>query len=1004
MILPLSGLCRNDDSDDDSEDDELQDDEDDLKDDEPPEQPVRVAQRGGGKTLMRMRPPSDSESDGNEEAPPQRIVPRTGGKSLIRPPEDDVEESESEAEDEPPEKVVPVRPRTGGKMLSMMQPPADSDDDDDDDEEDVSSDDEEEEKIVPVRPAAGGGKQLRPPGGGKQFRPPSGGKQLRPPPSGGKQLPPPPAATEPKPATVSIMPNAGGGGKQLRRAGPGGGGKQLRRPVEDSDSEDEDAEPKTTTAAATSTKAKPVQQEDNLSDDGREKPVQVARSSGGGKQLVRPAGPGKTGKQLRRAPAKPQEDEESSDDEEDFGDDSDDSSEEESDYEEAPKKGKGKKKPAPKKAPAKKPAAKSPGRPRRAAASRKQIVVEEEEEIFGDDDISSEDDSSDEEMELDENNTEALIKDEEDRKYLDSLPELEREAILGERFEKLKEQYDMKKAMREAKKAKAATSGKAEPKKKRTDKKKKSTGPSTDGDEELARKLAGAGVREKREAEPSGAKSKKAAALAALKKNRKIQKQAAGESSDDDSEDDFADDSDEEDDDEFEAPWQKAARDTKKKSSSRLDDGLDDEDEEMEDVDASKKAKDLARGASQPTEAEAGLEDFRKVTIPRDKLRDWCNEPYFKAAVLECYVRVTIGEDDRGVRMHRLCEIVDVTPVDVAYKFPLSKKGEKPVTTNLKLKLRFGTSERDFAMYLVSNAPPSLEDLQKYTTAQRNNRLEIVSKRRATKLYRLQQNLVENYTYTTEDIEKNLQKRKKLGKLSGNLGGEKTKAAIALQAAKDAYKEADNRFTEAKLKLMEAGDDDNIEELNKTVKECEAAVEEAKKVLGEKQNEERRLREIEDDYKRRLKSRSRDRNWAKVNARALKENQRADREAHKEKAEKADVTNLSARRKVKPKVLWKVGQGDEEEKEEDATASEKPVDKPQAKNDTEQPTMEAPPTLVQEATVAGDSAHQLAIDEEALAKDSLASLVVGGHRAKKRRIRKGISLEEYFERKEKGNL
>ena len=50
---------------------------------------------------------------------------------------------------------------------------------------------------------------------------------------------------------------------------------------------------------------------------------------------------------------------------------------------------------------------------------------------------------------------------------MDSLPELEREAILGERFEKLKEQYDMKKAMREAKKAKAAASGKAEPKKKK---------------------------------------------------------------------------------------------------------------------------------------------------------------------------------------------------------------------------------------------------------------------------------------------------------------------------------------------------------------------------------------------------------------------------------------------------------------------------------------------------------------------------------------------------------
>ena len=65
---------------------------------------------------------------------------------------------------------------------------------------------------------------------------------------------------------------------------------------------------------------------------------------------------------------------------------------------------------------------------------------------MGDDDM-----SSDEEQELDINNTDALIQDEEDRKRLDALPELEREAILADRFDKLKEKQDMQKAMREAK-------------------------------------------------------------------------------------------------------------------------------------------------------------------------------------------------------------------------------------------------------------------------------------------------------------------------------------------------------------------------------------------------------------------------------------------------------------------------------------------------------------------------------------------------------------------------
>merc|ERR1719446_430229 len=45
-----------------------------------------------------------------------------------------------------------------------------------------------------------------------------------------------------------------------------------------------------------------------------------------------------------------------------------------------------------------------------------------------------------------------LIQDEEDRKYLDALPEIERESILAQRFEKRKAEMDMKRALRENKK------------------------------------------------------------------------------------------------------------------------------------------------------------------------------------------------------------------------------------------------------------------------------------------------------------------------------------------------------------------------------------------------------------------------------------------------------------------------------------------------------------------------------------------------------------------------
>merc|ERR1712150_224814 len=60
------------------------------------------------------------------------------------------------------------------------------------------------------------------------------------------------------------------------------------------------------------------------------------------------------------------------------------------------------------------------------------------------------------ELDMETFDSQALVKDEEDQKYLDSLPEFERESILSERFEKLKNEQDMKKALRASKKNKQA--------------------------------------------------------------------------------------------------------------------------------------------------------------------------------------------------------------------------------------------------------------------------------------------------------------------------------------------------------------------------------------------------------------------------------------------------------------------------------------------------------------------------------------------------------------------
>jgi RNA polymerase-associated protein RTF1 len=512
-----------------------------------------------------------------------------------------------------------------------------------------------------------------------------------------------------------------------------------------------------------------------------------------------------------------------------------------------------------------------------------------------------------------------------------------------------------------------------------------------------------------RDKDATKAKSKKATALAALKKEKLLQLQ---ESSDESS--GFDDDDDDDSDDDYQdtlKPWQKKA--AKGKSTiSRLDKDVDSSDDDM-DIDedeAPKQKKSRAKDSRGAPVAEASLEDFMKVTVPRRRLARWCNEPFFKAAVLECFVRLFIGEDpDSGQKVYRLCEIVDITPGVKSYKFPL-EKGAKPVSTNKMIRLRFGASEKDFPMILVSDGPVTELDIQKYITTQKNLRAEVLSKRRAAKLRRLQDDLVNNYTYTTEDIERNLKARKKEGKSMANLGLEQTKVAIAVQAARDSVFEAERMLKEAKRSLFEAGDKSDEFKLQDNAKAAEKALETAKKFLKEKEMEEKTVRDTVEERKRRLTLRSKDKNWAKVNERALQENQRADREAGKEeeggigasaKRANKDAFNPYARRKVKPKILWEVGQDEpdegkaaEKEVKKDSAPKEKPVEAPALVHEQ-----------VEKATALSER-HQFAIDEEGLAQSSATvGLGLGTKKAQAiQRVRKGISLADYTERKANGTL
>jgi RNA polymerase-associated protein RTF1 len=646
------------------------------------------------------------------------------------------------------------------------------------------------------------------------------------------------------------------------------------------------------------------------------------------------------------------------------------------------------------------------GRPQRTASQKKAEPFEEE---LDDDD----DESSDEEMEMDMPDQNQLYEDDEDRKRLEAMPEIEREAILAERFEKRKAELDMKAALRDAKRREKeekkplekTTKKRKVPAAKKATKKKKED--ETSNDAEVAKTLAGRRS-STRDRDANKKKESKATALAKLREER--QKVLEQKADDEESESDFGDDDDDSDDDYDELkPWQKAAKaqeaanKRQKRSSTKSQlDLYEDEEEEDEDGVDEVDADGGRRGTKAKVpkaEVSADLEDFLKVTLSRRRLGMWCHEPFFAEAVIGSYVKLFIGQDENGKKCYRLCRIIGVTTISKPYDLPAVGRNVKPVRTDKMLTLRFQKSVKDFYIKLVSDNKVDESDVNQYITAMKGARLddEILGKREATRIRRRRDELTTNYTYTKEDIDKNIKERKKKGQPMSNLGAEQTRVEIEVQAARE-------KVENAKRMLLEASESQQ--------REAEELLRDAQRYLDKKLQEEEDLIEKVKHRKDKLKSQTTFRQWAKVNERAIRTNRQADVGAFKEKettvelnANGKPVFNPYARRKVKPKILWEVGQKDEKKQDGDATGTASGA----AKNNTAlDQTIESAPSLVQEQNrkaAALSQSHQFTIDEEILAQTSFTSGMAGLRRKKApMRVRKGLSLAEYQERKAAGSL
>jgi RNA polymerase-associated protein RTF1 len=288
-----------------------------------------------------------------------------------------------------------------------------------------------------------------------------------------------------------------------------------------------------------------------------------------------------------------------------------------------------------------------------------------------------------------------------------------------------------------------------------------------------------------------------------------------------------------------------------------------------------------------------------------------------------------------------------------------------------------------------------------------------LSKRHAAKIRRVQDELVGNYTYTKEDIERNLQERKQTGLTAANLGLEQTRADLAVQSAESALAEAKSRLEDAKRTLLENPTEDLS--LQRNVETAEVELKAAEEELHSRLEEQRKIQDIVERRKNKLTRRQKDVNWAKVNQRARQMNEAADYEAFKEQQARKEAESKSAggqpkfnpyaRRKVKPKILWEVGQ--KEEKKDDDPKEKQPDQAEKSMGDQNGHSGSAI-TAAQAAHEAKRAAlvtevQQINLDDDI---EGLGAPGFGLSTKKKTlsRERKGISLNEYLERKAAGTL
>lgn len=193
------------------------------------------------------------------------------------------------------------------------------------------------------------------------------------------------------------------------------------------------------------------------------------------------------------------------------------------------------------------------------------------------------------------------------------------------------------------------------------------------------------------------------------------------------------------------------------------------------------------------------FDDIREITIRRSKLAKWIMEPFFEELIVGCFVRVGIGRSKSGP-IYRLCMVRNVDATDPERQYKLENK-----TTYKYLNVVWGNenSAARWQMAMVSDSGPIEEEFKQWvreverTGGRMPSKQDVLEKKEAIKK-------INTFVYSAATVKQMLQEKKSASSRPFNVALEKDRLRRELEVAQSKHDEVEMERIKTRLQELEA--------------------------------------------------------------------------------------------------------------------------------------------------------------------------------------------------------